>query len=1127
MKLIFMLKQLVLVGILLSSISLVAQRGKDGIRSISSGSTLVNEYTTLTANATSGAITIQVSNSTLNENNRFLNPLSAGDLLLIIQMQGAQIVAGNVPDFGTITNYNGAGNHEWAEVKSVPNSNQIELMCGLQNSYLAAGKTQILRIPRYHELTVSGSGGITAPQWDGITGGVVAIEIDSAATLNSTNAIDVSGKGFRGGIDPTPTDAWWGVWEYSTTSNGNYGAQKGEGIAGWLPEYDTFGGRLCRGAAANGGGGANSHNAGGGGGANAGNVSNYTGLGNPDNSSNNYITAWNLESPQFANSNSSGGGKGGYSHTSGSINALNTPPGNSPGNDDDRRNVGGLGGKPLEYANNRAFMGGGGGGGDGGSSAAGNGGNGGGIILIRSFATVTGNGTLKANGANGTTSGNDGAGGGGGGGAIIIQSAAGIGNLTLQANGGIGGNQDLSLLSVETQGPGGGGGGGYIAVPNLPASASVTGGNNGITDSFNMNEFPPNGATKGGIGIIVSNLPATENLVASTDTTCNPGFVTLSALNSSSYSYAWGSNANDFNLGSETSIQPFVSQTTAFYLNSCNLNQTIEVIAVLANAPLVDAGDNASICLGEELILNASAEGTYFWDANPLLTSTNLLNQSVSPEATGYLYLNASFNQTCTSRDSILITVLPALPLVLSTNTPSICAGELLQITAGSTAQVNWNATIPFVETSFNAIEFNPPNSGTIYASVSAAGFCEATDSLNYTVNELPSVDAGAATTVCAGTSAQLSASSSTGFTWLQNPSLSNTSILNPIANPLENTWYFIQSTTPEGCTAVDSVYIQVGGSAPISAGNDTSICAGSEIQLLAAGGNSYTWNNGQLLSDSTATNPLATLTETTSFILTGSIDGSCIARDTITINVYPPSAPNLTGGGISCNNQPVTLSITGVQSVVWEPSTGLSNPNTLSTQANPPSNTDYIANYIDFNGCQGSTDALSVITGENPGTGFTWNQISNFEVVFESNSSANQTTTWLVNDTMLVGDSVVYNFPYEYLWDVVQIVDNVCGTDTFSLTIEVIKQVGIEDVIQTGFYIYPNPSANQVAIRQLDGFLKSYSLQVFNSAGQLIQSINHLGGDALIIDVHNWSPGVYEFVFNDSKQIKHLRFIR
>jgi len=173
-------------------------------------------------------------------------------------------------------------------------------------------------------------------------------------------------------------------------------------------------------------------------------------------------------------------------------------------------------------------------------------------------------------------------------------------------------------------------------------------------------------------------LTVVENLAASTDTICNPGIITLSALNSSDYSYAWGSASNNFNLGNEISIQPFVSQTTSYFLNSCTLNQTIEVKAIVSSAPLVDAGENATICQGEEFILNASAEGNYFWDTNPVLSSINLLNQSVSPENSGYFYLNASFNQTCSSRDSILITVLPTAPLELFTNTPEICAGEFL-----------------------------------------------------------------------------------------------------------------------------------------------------------------------------------------------------------------------------------------------------------------------------------------------------------------------------------------------------------------------------------------------------------------------------------------------------------------
>jgi hypothetical protein len=99
MKLEFMQKAIAVIFIFLNLSLLNAQRAKDGLRSISASAVAVNEYTSLTSNAVAGATTIQVSNSNLNSNNRFSSVLAAGDLLLIIQMQGAQIIGGNVPEF--------------------------------------------------------------------------------------------------------------------------------------------------------------------------------------------------------------------------------------------------------------------------------------------------------------------------------------------------------------------------------------------------------------------------------------------------------------------------------------------------------------------------------------------------------------------------------------------------------------------------------------------------------------------------------------------------------------------------------------------------------------------------------------------------------------------------------------------------------------------------------------------------------------------------------------------------------------------------------------------------------------------------------------------------------------------
>ncbi|MCE9538614.1 MAG: hypothetical protein K8R85_05275 [Bacteroidetes bacterium] len=89
-------KYLLLLFIFIFSYS-YAQRGKDGNRSINTINTIVNEYTSLTADASAGSTSISVLGSGLNVNNRFFGNLAPGDMIMIIQMQGATILGQSNP----------------------------------------------------------------------------------------------------------------------------------------------------------------------------------------------------------------------------------------------------------------------------------------------------------------------------------------------------------------------------------------------------------------------------------------------------------------------------------------------------------------------------------------------------------------------------------------------------------------------------------------------------------------------------------------------------------------------------------------------------------------------------------------------------------------------------------------------------------------------------------------------------------------------------------------------------------------------------------------------------------------------------------------------------------------------
>ncbi|MEO6671019.1 MAG: LamG-like jellyroll fold domain-containing protein, partial [Ferruginibacter sp.] len=208
-------------------------------------SNIINDYTPVLAlNPCNNALTVQDATQ-----------FNAGDTVLLIQMKGAQIDSTNTSAFGTVTNYNNAGNYEFNYVLSKA-GNVIKLKNKLTRQYdLPNGRVQLIRVPYYTSTIVSAT--LTCLPWDGTKGGVLAFNVRDTLTLNAD--IDVSKNGFRGGA---PGNSFLcGVADYAS-SFGTTGS-KGEGIAELNAPWNAGGGHL-----ANGGGGSFGGNSGAGGGSN-------------------------------------------------------------------------------------------------------------------------------------------------------------------------------------------------------------------------------------------------------------------------------------------------------------------------------------------------------------------------------------------------------------------------------------------------------------------------------------------------------------------------------------------------------------------------------------------------------------------------------------------------------------------------------------------------------------------------------------------------------------------------------------------------------------------------------------------------------------------------------------------
>ncbi len=962
------------------SVSLFAQQGVHGPRTVNAANTIVNEYTSLTASVASGSTSITVANSTLNANGRFATALQPGDLIMIYQVQGVFFLHGGFvgpsdTTWGKIPNpwdYQQCGLYEFAQVSSVPNATTINVDCGLINSYNhdlvpavpfnALEKVIVVRVPRYTSLTVNAGGVLTCDDWNGTTGGILAVEVQGTTTINAGGIIDATGKGFRGGSLVGDNVTAFGV-NTTYSMNNSLGAEKGEGVAGYQSELDVFGGRYCRAPAVNGGGGGDGHNAGGGGGANAPNSTSgaaiWSGNGIPDQSVGGWTTAWSIEPPAGTmnlrtTANSAGGGRGGYSFSGSNQNAAAVPPGNAAwGGDARNHQATGLGGRPLSNMNGRVYFGGGGGAGDQNQSGGGVGGDGGGLIYMMCFGAVNGSGTIVSNGGNGANgqggtgviTGIDAGGGGGAGGSILINAIGGVANtITVTTNGGNGGNQVINLpfSTNEGEGPGGGGGGGYIAVSSGAPTRNSNGGNNGTTNSAGVTEFIPNGATRGCPGTNNA-LVLNYDITLTNQTICAGQSVTITPVITGTPPFGYVLNYYNASTGGV----PFASGTSyttpalavgtyTYWVGTCGGFWRESVTITVVGAPTVTSSATTNpICSGQSTTLTAGGTATtYVWNPGNIAGTS----VSVSPTTTTtYTVTGTLMPGGCTNTSVITVTVNPTPTVTATASTVTICNGQSVTLTGGGATSYVWNPG----NISGSPISVSPTGNTTYTVTGTSLG-CSSTAQVAITVNPTPTVTASAGTNpICAGNSTTLTGGGASTYVW--NPGNLPGS---PISvSPSGTQTYTVTGTAANGCTNTGQITVTVTPTPTVTASASTlTICNGGSTTLTGGGATSYVWNPGNISGSPISVSP----TGNTTYTVTGTTSG-CSGTAQVAITVNPtPTVTSTAGTNPICAGASTTLTGNGATSYVWNPGSLPGSPISVT----PATTTTYTVTGTGANGC-------------------------------------------------------------------------------------------------------------------------------------------------------------------------------
>jgi hypothetical protein len=155
--------------------------------------------------------------------------------------------------------------------------------------------------------------------------------------------------------------------------------------------------------------------------------------------------------------------------------------------------------------------------------------------------------------------------------------------------------------------------------------------------------------------------------------------------------------------------------------------------------------------------------------------------------------------------------------------------------------------------------------------------------------------------------------------------------------------------------------------------GPDLVYCSNAgPIQLNAIGGSQFTWSPATGLSCSNCSNPLATPSATTTYIVQSNLSSLCKNRDTITVVVAPNFAIDAGADATICLNAIHQINATIGQngapySYSWSPTTGLSAANVINPVASPTATTTYVLNATSAQGCTLRDSLRIIISGVAP----------------------------------------------------------------------------------------------------------------------------------------------------------------
>lgn len=352
-------------------------------------------------------------------------------------------------------------------------------------------------------------------------------------------------------------------------------------------------------------------------------------------------------------------------------------------------------------------------------------------------------------------------------------------------------------------------------------------------------------------------------------TFCAGGSVTLTSDATSGN--VWSTTATTSSINVTASGNYSVTVT-----NAAGCMVTTPVIAVTVNAlptPTVTAGGPITFCAGGSVTLSTGTYPSYSWSSGATTSSAVIStggNQTVTvTDANGCIGTS--------SITTITVNPLPSVPTISAGGPTSFCTGGSVVLTSSYTGGNMWSTSA-----TTDAITVNSSGSYTVtQTDLNGCSSTSAATNVNVSSAPLPTVGVTGSTTLCAGQSVTLMASTADTYLWSPGGQTTQTIVVTAAGT------YNVTTTNADPCDGVgtSSNTVVTVNPVPTAAGALGSL-AGTVATFTntSTGATSYSWNFGDL-SSSSATSPVHAYATNGNYTVTLiASNGSC--SDTITFNL-------------------------------------------------------------------------------------------------------------------------------------------------------------------------------------------------------------------------------------------------